>query len=134
MVGLCAARGELDAKDKPAPQKKREIHHSLVIRNENARNGNAKEKDRAVLLVQRPQDASLMAGMWELPQHEKPVVQLELLLSLRHSITVTDYTVRVWRGIPSDSIGGTWVPMARLRKLPLTGLARKILKKVSFLD
>jgi A/G-specific adenine glycosylase len=142
VVDLCATRGELAALSKPAPQRKREIHHALVIRNGNARNGNASDgngrnrtkKDKAVLLVQRPQNASLMAGMWELPQQEEPAEQSEPLFTLRHSITITDYTVRVWRNIPSDSNGGTWVPMARLSKLPLTGLARKILKRASFLD
>jgi A/G-specific adenine glycosylase len=142
VVDLCATRGELAALSKPAPQRKREIHHALVVRNGNARNGNASdgngrnrtEKDKAVLLVQRPQNVSLMAGMWELPQQEEPVEQSEPLFTLRHSITITDYTVRVWRTIPSDSNGGTWVPMARLSKLPLTGLARKILKRASFLD
>jgi A/G-specific adenine glycosylase len=142
VVDLCAARGELAALSNPAPQRKREIHHSLVIRdrntgNENAHDGNSRngnEKDKVVLLVQRPQNASLMAGMWELPQQEGPIGQSELIFTLRHSITVTDYTVRVWRNVASDYNGGTWVPMARLRKLPLTGLARKILKKASFLD
>jgi hypothetical protein len=41
---------------------------------------------------------------------------------------VTDYTVRVFQGeIPRD-VTGNWVGEKRLGKLPLTGLARKILR------
>jgi A/G-specific adenine glycosylase len=131
VVGLCAIRGELDVANKAAPQRKREIHHLLSVRNGNA--CNESERQKAVLLVQRPQNASLMAGMWELPQHEAPTEQSEPLFTLRHSITITDYTVRVWRGGPPDFDNGAWVPMSRLPRLALTGLARKILKKASFL-
>jgi A/G-specific adenine glycosylase len=127
VIQLCATRGELDTGDKPAPQRKREIHHSLIVRNRSGKN-------KAVLLVQRPGDASLMADMWELPQHETSIEQSELLFTLRHSITITDYTVRVWRNLASNSAKGTWVPMARLPKLPLTGLTRKILRKAAFLN
>jgi len=47
---------------------------------------------------------------------------------LRHSITVTDYTVRVFQGEISKNIPGNWIGEKRLVKLPLTGLARKILR------
>jgi hypothetical protein len=51
------------------------------------------------------------------------------LLSLRHSITVTDYSVRL-RDCEAENLAGKWVPISRLPSLPLTGLARKILRRV----
>ena len=54
---------------------------------------------------------SLMPGMWELP--EIPAVEIgprQVSLTVRHSITVTDYTVHVMRGpVPAQS-RGRWVP------------------------
>jgi hypothetical protein len=51
-----------------------------------------------------------------------------LLFSVKHSITVTDYTVRVWSA-SSKSLRGEWVAVDRLKRVALTGLARKILRK-----
>jgi hypothetical protein len=48
-------------------------------------------------------------------------------LTLRHSITVTDYTVRVWRAAAPSRVIGKWTPTERLKQVALTGLARKIL-------
>jgi A/G-specific adenine glycosylase len=53
----------------------------------------------------------------------------EPYLTLRHSITVTDYTVRVWRGPAPSAICGEWIAVGRLGRIALTGLARKILRK-----
>jgi A/G-specific adenine glycosylase len=156
VVELCATRGELSGTAKAAPQKKREIHYALDFR------------DGKVFLVQRPRDASLMAGMWELPEIS-PVTQrrvrrsgasseggvtsggkqtptmrfasgrndngggrrerLELLFTVRHSITVTDYIVRVWKSSVPPDFAGQWVALSRLEKLAMTGLARKILTR-----
>ena len=49
-------------------------------------------------------------------------------LTLKHSITVTDYTVRVWP-VSVRSRGGKWVPAEKLHRVALTGLARKTLRK-----
>jgi len=54
----------------------------------------------------------------------------QALLSLRHSITVTDYSVHVFETPKADNPAGKWVPTSRLASLPLTGLARKILRRV----
>jgi A/G-specific adenine glycosylase len=200
VIGLCATRGELAAEAKAPRQTKREIHYALDCR------------DGEVLLVRRPRDASLMAGMWELPELAAPGVEggeqqvprfarndkikkrndkiqkrnekvkkridkvesndkiarndkiersdkIErndkitgsgklpagdnyrlngkqagsveshtLLFSVKHSITVTDYTVRVWSA-SSKSLRGEWVAVDRLKRVALTGLARKILRK-----
>jgi hypothetical protein len=127
-----------------------------------------------VFLVQRAKDASLMAGMWELPEVAGAVVgaggkQVPLprfatrrndknnhddknnldggnerdgrskrdagqqpWFTVRHSITVTDYTVRVRRG-RSSGVAGKWIAVGRLERVALTGLARKILRRAGVL-
>ncbi|SPE44181.1 A/G-specific DNA glycosylase [Candidatus Sulfotelmatobacter sp. SbA7] len=113
---MCATRGELPAPPRPARQKKREINYAL-----NRRNG-------SVFLVKRPATVSLMPGMWELPEITGKGDQAKACLTLRHSITVTDYSVRVTRGAATAGTPGRWVSKPHLSTLPLTGLARKILR------
>jgi len=120
VVELCVTRGELAATAKSAPQKKREIHYALDCRNAGI---------LEVFLVQRPRDASLMAGMWELPELDGKNGDVSPFLTLRHSITVTNYTVHIWREAASRDVKGKWVPVARLKQFALTGLARKILRR-----
>ncbi len=121
----CATRGELNGGSKAAPQKKREIHYALDCR------------DGEVFLVQRPRDASLMAGMWELPEVASASVDSDghaaPWLTVRHSITVTDFTVRVWRAPSPTSMRGKWIAAERLGQVALTGLARKVLRKAEML-
>jgi A/G-specific adenine glycosylase len=123
VVDFCATRGELPSPGSTSKQKKREIHYTLDCRN------------GAVYLVQRPPDAQLMPGMWELPQFEATEKRNPPAdFSLRHSITVTDYTVRVRRlPVPAD-IPGRRIPLQKLRSLPLTGLARKILRRAELIS
>lgn len=119
VVSFCATRGAGLPKLKPV-RRKREIHYTLNCRK------------RSVLLVQRAFDESLMPGMWELPE----VVaddQMESWLTVRHSITVTDYTVRVVRDLKRVR-KGEWVAMQRIEALPLTGLTRKILRAAKILS
>jgi A/G-specific adenine glycosylase len=120
VVELCATRGELAGAAKPARQKKREIHYALDLREEDGREGK-------VFLVQRPRDASLMAGMWELPEIERPAGTAKADIVARHSITITDYRVHVWRTISPDGAPGKWIALRQLRKVAMTGLSRKIL-------
>jgi A/G-specific adenine glycosylase len=119
IVDFCATRGERLAAARSPKQKKRDIDVLLARQN------------GSVFLVQRARDASLMAGMWELPAATGPVLHdsTALLFTARHSITVTDYRVKIWRsGAPKGS-AGKWIPLDRLKKLALTGLSRKILSK-----
>jgi A/G-specific adenine glycosylase len=116
VVDLCTTRGELPASAKAARQKKREIHYALDHR------------ERKVFLVQRPPDASLMAGMWELPEIAAPGNGAKPFCTVKHSITVTDYTVRVWRKEFSGDRKGQRITIERLDRIALTGLARKILR------
>jgi A/G-specific adenine glycosylase len=71
-------------------------------------------------------DASLrlMPGMWELPQ--VPRSSGVPAFTLKHSITTTDYVVRVFKKKLSL---GSYVAVSELSMLPLTGLTRKVLRK-----
>jgi len=116
VLELCATRGELAGSGKLSRQTKREVHYALSRRN------------GSVFLTQRPSDAGLMAGMWELPKLPGPENHSQPLLTVKHSITVTDYTVKVWERSEKTDIPGNWWALDRLPKLALTGLARKILR------
>ncbi len=126
VVDLCATRGELAAMAKAAPQKKREIHYALHCRNGNGRG-------REVFLIQRSPNASLMAGMWELPGMVAIKGSSQPAFALRHSITVTDYAVKVWKTEDTLAYAGKWIPANKLSFVALTGLARKILRKAEVL-
>jgi len=121
VVELCATRGEMPRGAQAARQKKREIHYALDCR------------DGAVLLVQRPHDEALMAGMWELPQVRRPRGNATLAFTVRHSITTTDYTVRVWRNGAAVDIPGKMIALRRLPRLAMTGLARKVLRQAGLM-
>ncbi len=121
VLDLCATRGELAPRTKVARQKKREIHYALNTR------------DGKVFLVQRPRDASLMAGMWELPEVAGMNPAGAPWFAVRHSITVTDYAVHVWRVAPPVGVHGKWTRTDRLGRIALTGLARKILRRAETL-
>jgi A/G-specific adenine glycosylase len=175
VVELCATRGEIARVAKAPRQKKREIHYALDYRTDDSRDGR-------VFLVQRPPDARLMAGMWELPEIDGPsgaeapfnrsskIAALKALrhpkagrqpkatrqpaasrqpitrqpkatcagsadvcITLKHSITVTDYTVRVWPRPAPSQIAGKWIRVEKLSGMALTGLARKILRKAEII-
>jgi A/G-specific adenine glycosylase len=88
----------------------------------------------SVFLVQRHANKSLMAGMWELPTVDSPVRSSKVLFTVRHSITGTDYFVSVMAQSDPPMARGTWVKYARANKLPLTGLATKILRKANIIE
>jgi A/G-specific adenine glycosylase len=110
---FCRTRGRGQSSTSKPRQFKRELSYAL------ARRGSS------VLLVQRPDDCTLMPGMWELPQATSHHAG-ELLFTVKHSITVTNFKVSVVRSqVPPGT--GRWVKFSRLNAIPLTGLARKIL-------
>ncbi|MGH9546404.1 MAG: A/G-specific adenine glycosylase [Terriglobales bacterium] len=132
VFGLCATRGNLarpelgrpelgwPEKERPKTltrQQRRDICYALDRRS------------RSIFLVQRPKHASLMPGMWELPEIPAVSGHYQAGLTLRHSITVTDYTVHVMLAPAPGQSRGRWVPTTRIPQLPLTGLARKILRQ-----
>lgn len=111
----CAMRGRFGVK--PVQRRKRvPIRYCLA------------RKNGSVFLVRRPALASLMPGMWELPQLPAQSEAASNSLKLRHSITVTDYAVEVVTGDPPDSSPGRWVSVSQVARLPLTGLTRKIFR------
>lgn len=141
VVELCATRGELAGTTKKSWQKKREIHYALDLRIGTGSEG-------AVFLVRRAKDERLMAGMWELPEVDETAVgagkkraprvarndkknggDSRLWFTVRHSITVTDYTVRVWRMAGPSDVAGEWFVLNKLDRVALTGLTRKILRR-----
>lgn len=122
VVEFCATRGEMRNSAIPARQKKRAIHYALDCRSRD-------HGGRSVFLVQRPHDARLMAGMWELPEISAPKNGIRPAFAVRHSITTTDYAVQVWRLSPAPKLAGEWVSEKQLTRNPLTGLARKILRR-----
>jgi A/G-specific adenine glycosylase len=95
-----------------------------------------------VLLELRSTEASLMPGMYELPPLPQDAVQgREPVLRLRHAITNTNYYVQVFaargpqdrglrRAVPAAKNDLHWVRTSRLGELPLTGLARKSLRRL----
>jgi len=97
------------------------------------------QRDGRIRLVQRPKKASLMPGMWELPQSSEPpraVRAATYWRTFRHAITVTDYTVHVLRGtasLPHKAAKGKWIAVDRISQIPITGLTRKILKAVGII-
>ncbi|MGA9644191.1 MAG: A/G-specific adenine glycosylase [Terriglobales bacterium] len=91
------------------------------------------ERHGRVRLVKRARDASIMAGMWELPEWTTAPHTANgnaLWRTFRHSITVTDYTVHVMRdaGGRAAARRGRWMALDEIQQLPITGLTRKILK------
>ena len=119
----CATQGEVPRTKITAPQQKKQIWCAL------------QKRDGEVRLVRRAKKASLMAGMWELPQWvdlPQAVPSEAPWRTFRHSITVTDYTVHVFRDGRTKRAAkvprGQWIPIEKILQLPITGLTRKILK------
>jgi len=120
VTSMCIAQGK-DHAQKPQQRRKEILNLSLRRRN------------GSIFLKQRAWDSSVMPSMWELPTlharpAEKPAIQL------RHSIINTDYQVNVFaNGAPSLQ-QGRWIELRSARRLPLTGLARKILLRLELLS
>jgi A/G-specific adenine glycosylase len=137
VFSMCKTRGEHVTLLR-AVQRSRPVAHLLMLR----KRGTVTE----VLLEQRGEDISLMAGMYELPPLPMDAVEgREPMLRLRHSITNTNYYVQVFaprdredraprRAVPASKDDLHWVRTRRLSSLPLTGLARKILQRLGVME
>lgn len=116
---LCCSRGAGAARTQTS-RRKAVLNYALVRR------------DGDVLLKQRPRKTSLMPGMWELPSLRPGSAREKTpVLMLRHSITSTDYSVSVYTSNGRSRSRGRWVPLRSAERLPLTGLARKILRRLA---
>ncbi len=120
LITWCATRGAGVPKVQTA-RKRQQVHYVLA------------RKRNLILLVQRPGDAKRMAGMWELPE-VLDGSKAEPLAKFRHSITETDYEVSIVSASAKLARGlngrARWVARAQWQKLPLTGLTRKVLRKL----
>lgn len=121
---FCRTRGRGERSTHLVRQRKRRVTYALSC------------KSSEVFLVRRPANLSLMPGMWELPEVESPTASDEPLFSVRHSITITDFDVRVVSRKSGRKIHrqeGSWIHVSRLQRLPLTGLTAKILRKAKII-
>jgi A/G-specific adenine glycosylase len=131
---FCKTRGEHQT---PPPKKMQNRHIAYALL----------RRDRPgftqVLLHQRPASASLMPGMWELPEIEMLDTDHERVeVILRHAITVTNYRVHILRFSeqearlrwPSWKNPRQWTKSSELATLPLTGLTRKVLQRLQIMS
>jgi A/G-specific adenine glycosylase len=117
----CRTRGEHPV---PARRAQQRQHSARVVwlRGTGAR--------QQVRLVQRAEDASLLAGMWELPGYEAKAAESPEF-TVRHAITVTNHVVDVYmRSGAMRGLEGEWVPASELSQRALTGLTRKVLRRL----
>ena len=130
LYDLCATRGEHITVPRGKAQSKLAAY---LLHTENG----------GVLLEQRADDISLMAGMYELPPLPLDAVQgRSPVLQLRHSITNTVYAVAVYASdgdslrmeVPVQSSRMLLVPLEQAGTLPLTGLARKVLRRLKLMS
>jgi len=120
--GFCKSSGA-DVPGVQAARKRKEVSYALAW------------KDASVLLVRRPANSRLMAGMWELPAIDSSSLNGNRpLMRLRHSITDTDYHVAVFAFEPKQlshcSTETRWAARKQWEQLALTGLTRKILRRL----
>lgn len=116
---FCRTQGRHARRRRNRPQVKRQASYALC------------RKEDSILLVKREQGERLMPGMWELPQVELRRSE-QPLFSVRHSITVTDFTVHVVSRPAAAK--GVWIKESRLKGLPLTGLTKKILGRAGVIQ
>ena len=126
----CRTRGEHPVAARPK-MRSVEVAYALYTRGSGAK--------ATVMLRQRPAACAIMPGLWELPELPLLPEQVEPALVVRHSITTTNYYVRVIR-LPEPHAGpmiaklkAQWKLQSKLGDLPLTGLARKILHRLGHL-
>jgi len=114
----CGTQGE-HVSSKQSPRRTAQLAYLLAVRG------------TKIALVQRGKNVRLMPGMWELPSIS-PTPATTAALELRHSITNTDYQVKVFTGKTRNGRGQ--IELSKVEMLPLTGLTRKILRRMGFLS
>jgi A/G-specific adenine glycosylase len=145
VVALCRTRGE-HLTVKREKQQSRRVAYLLALRQLGTRT--------EVLLEQRPAEASLMPGMFELPPLPLDAVEGHApVLRVRHAITNTNYAVEVFPHggdgrngaaaqngssllgqVPGNPADLHWASVQQLGLLPLTGLARKCLVRSGLME
>jgi A/G-specific adenine glycosylase len=126
VAGLCGARAA-------------QAQDSLPVRGPVRRNAPEQrtvfwiERDGQLLLWQRPAEARLMPGFWELPEHDQlPQAETgETIGTFRHGITVHNYRFTIVRCTPPQEAGTCrWVSHSDLKCLPCSTVLRKAWKLV----
>jgi A/G-specific adenine glycosylase len=132
----CRTRGE-----RPTPRRRPSVTAEIAFALAQRKRQGVDE----VLLQQRPASQTVMSGMWELPGlpenpgHAAPHPDKPLLV-LRHAIMQTNYRVTVISSSaktsspPITPATQSWIKLSDLARLPLTGLARKILLRLEILN
>jgi A/G-specific adenine glycosylase len=138
VFALCKTRGEHTTAPR-AKQKSRTVAHLVALRK--------RRPGTEVLLERRSKTASLMPEMLELPALPlNAVTGREPALRVRHAITNTNYDVLIF----SQSVAGKgaksllrqvaaseealhWTAVSKLYSLPLTGLTRKVLRRLEIM-
>ncbi len=132
---MCRTQGEHPIAER---KKMRSKALAYAFLRRNVQNGSAKIQKTEVLLEQRSSRASLMPGMWELPPISADhAPDAKEVLTLRHSITDTNYYVTIYElnstdqnHLPKSKAARAWFSVDVLHTLPLTGLTRKTLKRL----
>lgn len=123
---LCLARSAATQNQLPVKAKQQKsiaIHRTLYWIEDRGR----------LLLWQRPSDASLMPGFWELPEADQlpAVTPGEPLGSFRHGITIYNYHFEVVRAHAPLSIGPCrWIDLTELPRTPMSTIFRKAQRTV----
>ena len=103
--------------------------------------------DGRALMRQRPPDASIMPGFWELPNAAGLAILLRELGmpadarlysagTFSHAITDTLYTCHVYEATSSGDLpdGYRWVALAQAREIPITTISAKALAALSLAE
>jgi A/G-specific adenine glycosylase len=136
----CKTRGEHKTQRR-GPMVSRVVAHALSVRTARRPGERPGPSAREVLLEQRPENLTVMPGLWELPRlRQASVPPQNLRMTVRHAIMQVNYYVHI-RTVFEDDIdalavkGGErrWVPLREAADLALTGLTRKVLKRAQLL-
>ena len=133
LATFCKARKNGVQEQRPVrPEKRRPVRLRLAVA--------LVERDKKILLRQRPREDPIMPGFWELPEVQGPrlkadcfsplgIQKQQRLATFRHGITFREYQGSVYRGklAVQPPNGYRWVSPERLRRLPLTTITRKAL-------
>jgi A/G-specific adenine glycosylase len=132
----CSTRGEHPTAPRPA-MISTEVGCALAVRSAAGPGPPRLE----ILVEQRPQNRSVMPGLWQLPTLLDPnVPDAALRMTLRHAIMRVNYYVRI-RTVMAEEVDSLtrvqgerrWVPQTEIASLALTGLARKVLTRAHLL-
>jgi A/G-specific adenine glycosylase len=125
----CKTRGEHKTVARPR-MVSREVGCALCVRQA------ASGSDVEIFLEQRPSTVSVMPGLWELPSLRE-VPDEDVRITVRHAIMNVNYVVRVCDVREEDLAKvtvrggeGQWIPLRVVVGMALTGLARKVLKRI----